>query len=143
MANSITPTTLNPTPALPTNTSAAPAQSTAVPRQEVAASGKATPPTQEAGRGEARKSAASAQEVAQATRDISDYIQTVNRSLQISVDQELGSTIITVTDKATDEVVRQIPGEEAVELARFLARQQSELGGAGLPSRGVLMDQES
>ncbi|MBM70513.1 MAG: flagellar biosynthesis protein FlaG [Haliea sp.] len=140
MASSITPSNVNAAPPLPAGNAAAPAQS-AVPRQEVAASGKASPPAQD-GKATQAKQRDTAQDLAQATRDITDYIQTVNRSLQISVDQELGSTIITVMDKATDEVVRQIPAEEAVALARFLARQQAELGGSELPSKGVFMDQE-
>jgi flagellar protein FlaG len=67
----------------------------------------------------------SAQELAQATQDISDYIQTVSRSLQISVDRDLGSTVITVMNVDTDEVVRQIPREEILQIARFLAEQQA------------------
>lgn len=140
MASSITPSSLN---AMPSTANAAvlPSQNTAAVRQDIALSGNSAPPPQQAARKEPQQRD-SAQEVAQATRDISEYIQTVNRSLQISVDRDLGSTIITVVDKATDEVVRQIPAEEVVALARFLARQQAELGGSELPGRGVLMDQE-
>lgn len=141
MASSIAPANVNTAPALPASSAAASAQN-AAPRQDVAASGKSAPQSQEAQQPQA-KQRDTAQDLARATRDITEYIQTVNRSLQISVDQELGSTIITVMDRATDEVVRQIPAEEAVALARFLARQQAELGGSELPSKGVLMDQES
>jgi flagellar protein FlaG len=140
MASSITPTNVNATPT-PTASAAVPSAQNLATRQDIAASGKAAPEPQETRQPE-QQQRDSARELAQATRDISDYIQTVNRSLQISVDQDLGSTIITVLDKTTDEVVRQIPAEEAVALARFLAQQQAELGGAELPSRGVFMDQE-
>lgn len=81
-------------------------------------------------------------DIEQATRDISAYIQTVNRSLKISVEQDLGTTVITVIDRATEEVVRQIPSEEVLSLARFLSQQQEELGGTGLPVKGLLMDSE-
>jgi len=67
----------------------------------------------------------SARDLAQATQDISQYIQTVSRSLQISVDKDLGSTVITVLNADTDEVVRQIPREEVLQIARFLAEQQA------------------
>ncbi|MCR9184118.1 MAG: flagellar protein FlaG [Halieaceae bacterium] len=140
MASSITPSNVNAAPTLPASTASAPAQNAAT-RQDIAASGKAAPQARETQQPEAKQRDMT-QELAQASRDIADYVQTVNRSLQISVDQDLGSTIITVKDKATDEVVRQIPSEEAVSLARFLARQQAELGGSELPSRGVFMDQE-
>lgn len=86
----------------------------------------------------------SAQDVAQATRDISEYMQSVNRSLQISVDKSLGSTIITVLDSETDEVVRQIPQEEIVAVARFLEQQLAAEGASqGNPVRGLLVDSES
>ncbi|MEQ8514153.1 MAG: flagellar protein FlaG [Chromatocurvus sp.] len=86
----------------------------------------------------------SAQDVAQATRDISEYMQSVNRSLQISVDKSLGSTIITVLDSETDEVVRQIPQEEIVAVARFLEQQLAAEGASqSNPVRGLLVDSES
>ena len=91
----------------------------------------------------AAKTSDPAVEIEQATRDIANYMQTVNRSLQIAVDEELGSTIITVTDRATEQVVRQIPSKDAVELARYLVRQQSELAGSELPTRGILIDRKS
>jgi flagellar protein FlaG len=82
------------------------------------------------------------EQVADATRDLSQYIQSVNRSLEIAVDEELGSTIITVLDSETDEVIRQIPQEEIVELARFIAQQRAEQGADDAPVRGLLMDRE-
>lgn len=108
-------------------------------RQEAVADGKSVPAV--AVNRAAATSPPSA-EVAQATREISSYIQTVNRSLQISVEQDLGTTVITVIDEATEEVVRQIPSEDILALARFIAEQQQELGGVDLPVRGLLMDSE-
>jgi flagellar protein FlaG len=84
----------------------------------------------------------SAQELSQATKDISDYIQTVSRSLQISVDGDLGATVIKVLDSETDEIVRQIPAEEILQIARFLAEQQAGADSAA-SVKGLLMDSES
>ena len=106
-------------------------------RQESVADGKAVPAP-----AAPKSSPEFTAEVALATQDISAYIQTVNRSLQISVEQDLGTTVITVIDKATEEVVRQIPSEEILSLARFISQQQEELGGTNLPVRGLLMDSE-
>ena len=89
------------------------------------------------------RSSAGAERVADAARDLSQFIQTVNRSLQISVDSELGSTIITVVDSETDEVIRQIPQEELVEIARFIAQQRAEMSAEESPVRGLFMDSES
>ncbi len=108
-------------------------------RQEAVADGNSVPAVA------ASKAAAASRpsaEVEQATREISSYIQTVNRSLQISVEQDLGTTVITVIDEATEQVVRQIPSEDILALARFIAEQQQELGGVDLPVRGLLMDSE-
>jgi flagellar protein FlaG len=110
-------------------------------RQELAAGGS-TPPAQRAQ--QTRDTAAqqqSAQELAQATSDISDYIQTVSRSLQISVDSDLGTTVIKVMDTETEELVRQIPAEEVLRIARFLSEQQSAAQ-SDASLRGVLLDQE-
>ena len=88
--------------------------------------------------------APSAQDVAQAARDITDFVQSVNRSLQISVDEVLGSTIVKVLDSDTDEVIRQIPQEEIVAVARFLEQQlAAERPGDSASVRGLLVDGES
>lgn len=83
----------------------------------------------------------SAQEIAQATQNLSDYIQSVSRSLQISVDGDLGTTVIRVLDTETEELVRQIPAEEILQIARFLEQQQAS-SDADSSVRGILLDQE-
>ena len=62
--------------------------------------------------------------VEQAITQLNDYVQTVQRNLQFTLDDDSGKTIITVTDKETSEVVRQIPDDVALKLARDL--QQNE-----------------
>ena len=47
-----------------------------------------------------------------AVEDIEKNVRYVQRSLQFSVDQRSGRTVITVVDKATNEVIRQIPPDE-------------------------------
>jgi len=51
-------------------------------------------------------------------RDLNRHILQVQRELQFSVDKDSGRTVITVMDKETQEVIRQIPGEEALHFAR-------------------------
>jgi len=93
---------------------------------------------------QAKPSAESTEELAQATLDIADYIQSVSRSLQISVDADLGATVVRVLDAETDEVVRQIPSEEVLKIARVLSEQQAGVEAlATAPLRGLLMDSES
>jgi flagellar protein FlaG len=44
--------------------------------------------------------------------ELNSYMQNMNRSLQFSVDEQSGDTIIRVVDSETDELIRQIPAEE-------------------------------
>jgi len=55
-----------------------------------------------------------------AITSLNDSIQSVQRNLQFSVDKELDKIVISVTDKETNEVVRQIPSEEILDLAKNL-----------------------
>ena len=55
-----------------------------------------------------------------AVQDINEYIQSVQRELQFSVDEDSGRTVIKVMDLETNEVIRQIPNEEALKFARML-----------------------
>lgn len=64
------------------------------------------------------------QKVRDAVSKLNDYAQSVQRDLQFEADEESGMTVIRVVDQATKEVVRQIPDEVALNLARKL--QQDE-----------------
>jgi flagellar protein FlaG len=60
------------------------------------------------------------QEVKQAARQLETFMESMNRYLEFKVDQDSGRTIVTVKDKSTGEVVRQIPSEEVMRLAHNL-----------------------
>jgi len=66
----------------------------------------------------------SKEDVEGAVTKLNDFVQTGQRNLQFNLDDAAGKTIITVVDKLTSEVVRQIPDDVAVKLAQEL--QQSE-----------------
>ncbi|MEQ8231003.1 MAG: flagellar protein FlaG [Gammaproteobacteria bacterium] len=57
-----------------------------------------------------------------AVKDITEEAQNLQRSLQFHVDEESGRTIITVIDKQTEEIIRQIPPEEVLSLAEQFRR---------------------
>ena len=59
-----------------------------------------------------------------AVTKLNDYIQNVQRDLEFQTDDSSGKTVITVVDRQTSEVVRQIPDEVALKLAQDL--QQDE-----------------
>lgn len=51
---------------------------------------------------------------------VNRFVQTVQRDLQFSVDEELDRTVIRVVDSDTGELIRQIPDDIFLELARRL-----------------------
>jgi len=67
---------------------------------------------------------ASKEQVEEAVTQLNDYVQNVERNLQFNLDDESGKTVITVVDRQTSEVIRQIPDEVVLKLAQDL--QQDE-----------------
>lgn len=84
--------------------------------------GSGTLPTATTSDGTSRIPALDAQAFESAVKDISEKVQNFQRSLQFHVDEDSGRTIITVIDKETEEVIRQIPPEEVLTLAEQFRR---------------------
>ncbi|HSG92117.1 MAG TPA: flagellar protein FlaG, partial [Methylotenera sp.] len=63
------------------------------------------------------------QQLREAVSQINDYVQNIQRSIQFTIDEASGKDVVTVLDKQTDEVIRQIPIEEVLVFARTLAEQ--------------------
>ncbi|MDQ2077347.1 flagellar protein FlaG [Marinimicrobium sp. ABcell2] len=55
-----------------------------------------------------------------AVAQMNEYVQSTQRDLQFSYDEELSSTVVRVLDRQTKEVIRQIPDEIFLKLARNL-----------------------
>lgn len=62
----------------------------------------------------------SVEELQQVVREMNEFVQNVRRELNFSVDEEVGRTIIKVIDSENDEVIRQIPAEEVLAVARHI-----------------------
>ncbi len=62
--------------------------------------------------------------VERAAESLNDYAQSFQRDIEFSVDEELGRPIVHVVDRNTQEVIRQIPSEVALRLARNLQLNQ-------------------
>ncbi len=62
------------------------------------------------------------QALGKAVSKISSQVQNLQRDLQFSIEEELplGRAVITVLDRETQEVIRRIPSEEALAIARQL-----------------------
>ena len=57
-------------------------------------------------------------ELEEAVKRLSDAIEQTPTATKITVDKELDRFIVQVTDKQTGEVVREIPGEAILKIAR-------------------------
>ena len=56
----------------------------------------------------------------QAVSNINEYTQNIQRSLQFTISESDGRTIIKVIDSETNEVVRMIPPDETMKIAQNL-----------------------
>jgi len=66
-------------------------------------------------------------EISAAVSRLNDHVQNISRDLEFTIDEELNRTIITVYDTETEEVIRQIPSDEVLALARFLESEGSAI----------------
>ncbi|MCB1878000.1 MAG: flagellar protein FlaG [Chromatiales bacterium] len=115
----------------------------------VSAPGKAEPPGQgdlaEVRKAKQEKDASALQDrsvdpadLEELVDELNDTVQSVNRVLEFSVDQDSGLTVISVSNKETGELIRQIPPEEVVALRKHLQEMRSLPEGQER-SEGVLL----
>lgn len=71
---------------------------------------------------------------------INQFISNSQRSLSFTLETDLKQTIIKVVNTATDEVVRQIPSEEAIALAKAL---KSSSEAYVLNEQGLIIEAEA
>ena len=77
--------------------------------------------------GDAKAAAPKEKDVKEAVKDIQDFVSTVTTDLRFTVDKETGRTVVTVVDSETQQVVRQIPTEDIMKIARNIDRMQGLL----------------
>jgi flagellar protein FlaG len=65
---------------------------------------------------------ASARELEAATEQIERFVRSSGRSLQFRVDDDSGRVVVSVRDADTGDLIRQIPSEAALRIARALDR---------------------
>ena len=102
--------------------------SVSVPRQQQAspdAAPSATPPattTQNLQETQATTQSvqSSREQLKEAVKATNDFVSLVNNAVEFSLDDDTGITVVKVVDKNTKEVVRQIPSEEMLAIAKAL-----------------------
>lgn len=67
------------------------------------------------------------EEVQDAAQKIEQFTQNIAQNLKFSVDEDTGKTVVKIVDTQTQEVIRQIPSEEAISIARTLDKIQGLL----------------
>lgn len=86
-----------------------------------ATSGKELPQGAEA------RAEVSSEKVRDAVSRINEYVQQTERTLDFKLDENSGKTVISVYDKSSAELIRQIPSELALELAQKLNDEEPSL----------------
>ena len=104
-------------------------------RQVVSPGGNTSPPDeQQAPRQGAQELAPEMTQEALAM--IEELMQSQARSLQFEVDEQSGVDVVTVLDGEPGEVIRQVPAEEIVASARFIAENMPDA------VSGLLLDEQ-
>ena len=67
-----------------------------------------------------QKTEATRQQVEEAANSVNEFLKPINNSINFSLDEDTGVTVVKVIDIATKEVIRQIPSEEMLVIAKAI-----------------------
>ena len=98
------------------------------------------PTTQDAAKSAANAINLSMQEVRAAAESLRQSISSVTPALKVDLDDALDAPIVTVTDRDTNELIRRIPSEDLISLARFVERQTADSEITAEKIKGVLLN---
>ena len=88
-------------------------------------------PVSERAEGKASATAATGdagrEQIEDAVASIQEFVQSVRRSINFSLEDGSGRVVVKVTDAESGSVIRQIPSEEALRLAENLSEVRSLL----------------
>ena len=77
-------------------------------------------------------------DVKQAAKQVNDFVKQLDRNLEFSVDESSGRVIITVREPETGKIIRQIPPEELLVIAKLVSE---NFASASVPT-GILLADE-
>jgi flagellar protein FlaG len=60
------------------------------------------------------------EQVSNAVKNMNDFLQMIRRTLEFSMDEDSGRVVVQIKDAETDQVIRQIPPENMLKLAKEL-----------------------
>lgn len=64
----------------------------------------------------------SLEELQDKVTQLNEHMQTLNRNLQFRVDEQSGDTVVKVVDAETEELVRQIPSQELLDIRNAIEK---------------------
>ena len=75
---------------------------------------------------------------------VSKQAEINGRSLSFTIDDDIGRTVVKVIDRETEEVIRQIPSEELIRVARAVNALNEQLSdAASATGKGLLLDEQA
>jgi flagellar protein FlaG len=83
------------------------------------------------------KTPATTSNVKQAAKQVNDFVKQLDRNLEFTVDESSGRVIITVRDPETGKIIRQIPPEELLVIAKLVSE---NFASASVPTGILLAD---
>lgn len=92
-----------------------------------AAPAQSANPVNTTGKSSNASDASSRNQVASAVDKINQVIQASSQGVEFSINNDFNRLIVKVVDQQTNEVIRQIPSEEVLEIARSLDKLQGLL----------------
>lgn len=66
------------------------------------------------------KTEATRDELENATKAMNEFVAPINSAIQFALDDETGTTVVKVIDVTTKDVIRQIPSEEMLSIAKAI-----------------------
>jgi len=67
------------------------------------------------------------EELSAAVEKIQEFVSSAARDIKFSIDKDSGQTVVKVIDRETQDVIRQIPSQEMLDLAQALDKLQGLL----------------
>lgn len=74
-----------------------------------------------------QKTEASRRDLEDAIRATNDFLKPINNSIKFTLDDDTGRTVVKVVDQITQEIVRQIPSEEMLVIAKAIDKMKGLL----------------
>ena len=82
------------------------------------------------------------EDIREAAKVLREAVNIYSPSLAIEVDEELNRTVVTVMDADTNEMIRQIPSQDLIDVARAIKRYGVDALGSDYVN-GILLDEYS